>query len=185
MAKKTKDDSTLLYIVNYFHNHVQALNNSKVFAGLMIITLNIVSRFVNIKLGKTLESYLKYSFSKQILVFTIAWMGTRDIYIALFIMICFIIITEVLLHEESKFFILSENTRDHYINLLESNEQITEEDIKRAKEILEKASIQKKNNLSSNNNDINDINKESDKSNNNEETNNESEVNELQYFSFR
>ena len=181
MAKKTKDDSTLLYIVNYFHNHIQALNNSKVFAGLMIISLNIVSRFVNIKLGKTLESYLKHSFSKQILVFTIAWMGTRDIYVALFITICFIAIAEFLLHEDSKFFILSEDTRDHYINLLESNEKVTEEDIKHAKDILEKANIQKKNSLPSNNNDSSEFN------NNDEtdETKNDSEVEELQYFSFR
>jgi len=181
MVKNTKDESILLYIVNYFNNHVQSLNNSKVFAGLMIITLNIVSKFVNIKLGKTLESYLKHSFSKQILVFTIAWMGTRDIYIALFITLCFIIIAEFLLHEDSKFFILSEDTRDHYINLLDSNENVTEEDIKRARDILEKANRQKLNNPS-NSNIIDD-----DESNNdsNDETNDKSEISEFQYYSFR
>ena len=65
------------------HDNVQDLNKSKVSAGLMIITLNIASRFVTIKLSKSMESYLKYTFSKQILIFAIAWMGTRDIYIAL------------------------------------------------------------------------------------------------------
>ena len=60
------------------HDNVQDLNKSKVFAGLMIITLNIASRFVTIKLSKSMESYLKYTFSKQILIFAIAWMGTRD-----------------------------------------------------------------------------------------------------------
>ena len=58
----------------------------------MIITLNIVSKYVNIGLSKSMESYLKYTFSKQILVFAIAWMGTRDIYIALTLTIIFIIL---------------------------------------------------------------------------------------------
>ena len=61
---------------------IRDLNTSKIFAGLMIITLNISSRFVNIKLSKSMEGYLKHTFSKQILIFAIVWMGTRDIYIS-------------------------------------------------------------------------------------------------------
>jgi uncharacterized membrane protein len=131
-------------IFSLLHNQVQALNNSKIFAGLMIITLNIVSKFVNIKLSKTMESYLKYTFSKQILVFAIAWMGTRDIYIALFITLVFIICVEYLFHEDSQFNILSESFKDHHLSLLEhekNGDNITEEDIKKAKEILEKANV--------------------------------------------
>jgi len=148
MAKKTKTPNIpktpMFMIFDYFHNGVQSLNNSKIFAGLMIITLNIVSKFVNIKLGKTLESYLKYSFSRQILVFAIAWMGTRDIYIALFITVLFIIFTDYLFHEDSAFFILSDETKEHYCNLLDNPPDIiSEEDIKKAKEVLEKASKQK------------------------------------------
>ena len=71
---------------------IKSINDSKIFAGLMIITLNVVSRFVNIKLSKTMESYLKFTLSKQLLVFTIAWMGSRDIYIALIVTACFILL---------------------------------------------------------------------------------------------
>lgn len=132
-------------IFDFLHNQIQSLNNSKIFAGLMIITLNIVSKFVNIKLSKTMESYLKYTFSKQILVFAIAWMGTRDIYIALFITLIFVICVEYLFHEDSQFYILPESFRDHHLTLLENDkngDNITEEDIKKAKEILEKANVQ-------------------------------------------
>ena len=76
-------------IFEYVNKQVQLLNNSKIFAGLMIITLNVVSKFVNIKLSKTMESYFKYTFSKYLLVFTIVWIGTRDIYIALIVMLVF------------------------------------------------------------------------------------------------
>jgi hypothetical protein len=104
----SKSNSTIYKLFSYVHDHIQAINNSKIFAGLMIITLNIVSKFVNIKLSKTMEAYLKFTFSRQILVFAIAWMGTRDIYIALFITIVFVIVTEFLFHEESMFFVFPE-----------------------------------------------------------------------------
>jgi hypothetical protein len=132
-------------ILKYLHHNIQAINNSKIFAGLMIITLNVVSKFANIKLSKTMESYFKYSFSRQILVFAIAWMGTRDIYIAAFITFCFVVITEYLFHEESDYFIFSEDFRDYHIGLLDNEnnpEQVSEEDVRKAKEILEKAKKQ-------------------------------------------
>jgi hypothetical protein len=147
MAKNNKNDN----IFSYLHNQVQVMNNSKIFAGLMIITLNIASRFVNIKLSKTMESYLKYTFSKQILVFAIAWMGTREIYVALFITILFTICFEYLFHEDSVFFCLPEEFKNYHIELLE-NAEVSEEDIKKAKEILDKAKSQKKDVGEANNN---------------------------------
>jgi hypothetical protein len=138
MPKKEPDN-----IFSYLHNQVQVLNGSKIFAGIMIILLNISSKYVNIKLSKTMESYLKHTFSKQILVFAIAWMGTREIYVALFITVIFTICIEYLFHEDSMFFCLPEQFKDYHIELLE-NQEVSEEDIKKAKEILEKAKTQKK-----------------------------------------
>lgn len=147
MTKSDKKNNSFMKFFNYLHDNVQAINNSKIFAGLMIITLNVVSKFVNIKLGKTLEAYFKYTFSKQILVFAIAWMGTRDIYVALFITFIFVVFTEYLFHEESMFFVLPEEFKDYHISLLEnenspndiSDDDITEEAIKKCQSILKKA----------------------------------------------
>ena len=138
--KQSKNVLTQLF--SYLHNNIQAINNSKIFAGLMIITLNIVSKFANFKLSKTLEGYFKYTFSRQILVFAIAWMGTRDIYISLLITLVFVIVTEYLFHEESNFFVLSEEFKDYHISLLDNENTVTEEDIKKAKLYLEKAKTQ-------------------------------------------
>ena len=97
-----------------------------------------------------MESYLKHTFSKQILVFAIAWMGTREIYVALLITILFTICIEYLFNEDSVFCCLPEQFKDYHIELLE-NQEVSEEDIKKAKEILEKAKTQKKE-VSSNSN---------------------------------
>jgi hypothetical protein len=144
-AKKIKGNSITQFF-EYIHNHIQTVNNSKIFAGLMIITLNIVSKFVNFKLSKSLESYLKFTFSRQILVFVIAWMGTRDIYIALMIMAIFIVLTEYLFHEESQFCILSDEFKNYHVSLLDGEnnpDKITDDDIKKAKDVLERAKTQK------------------------------------------
>jgi hypothetical protein len=126
--------------MNYVHNSIQTINSSKIFAGLMIIVLNIASKFVNIKVSKSMEAYLKYTFSKQILVFAIAWMGTRDIYIALIITIVFIIVMDFLLNEESMFCCLPETFTNYHIDLLNNND-VSKEELQKAKEIMDKAGI--------------------------------------------
>jgi hypothetical protein len=133
---KSADD-----FLSYFGNQLQAINNSKIFAGLMIITLNIASRFVQINLSKTMEAYLKYTFSKQVLVFTITWVGTRDIYIAFFITILFIICSEYLFNENSRLCCLPESFTSYHVSLLDS---VSDEEIKKAEEVLEKAKAQDK-----------------------------------------
>jgi hypothetical protein len=89
-GKGSSKEEESLGVFSDMTNFVKNINDSKIFAGLMIIILNVSSKFVNIKLSKTVESYLKNSFSRSILVFAIAWMGTRDLWIALGICIIFL-----------------------------------------------------------------------------------------------
>jgi hypothetical protein len=135
----------------YLNDHVSALNNSKVFAGIMIILLNISSKFVTIRLSKTMESYLKYTFSRNILVFAIAWMGTRDIYVAAAIVVAFIIIMDYLLNENSMYCCLPEQFMDYHISLLDdNNERISDEDVQKATDLLERAKKQRENDKTKN-----------------------------------
>jgi hypothetical protein len=124
--------------LEYAHKHVQHVNNSKIFAGLMIIILNIASKFVNFKFSKSIEMYLKHTFSKQVLVFAIAWMGTRDIYIAILITIIFIIFMDYILNEDSMFCCLPESFTNYHLEL----DKVSDDDIKKAKEVLAKAEEQ-------------------------------------------
>jgi hypothetical protein len=124
---------------NYLNNQIQTMNTSKIFAGVMIIIINVSSKFVTLKLSKTVESYLKYTFSRDILVFAISWMGTRDIYVALSITIIFIIFIDFLLNENSTLCILPESFTDYHIDKLDvDSHTITPDDIKKIKEICSK-----------------------------------------------
>lgn len=142
MPDNEKRDSVFLKIMSYLHNHVKVINDSKIFTGIMIIILNISSKFVNVKLSKTMESYLKNTFSRQLLVFAIAWMGTRDIYVALLLTILFTIFIDVLWNENSNYCILTEEFTNYHLSLLDNNENcnhFTKEDVEKAMSILEKA----------------------------------------------
>lgn len=140
--------SNMKNMLDYFHSNIQRINDSKIFAGLMIITLNIVSKYVNIGLSKSMESYLKYTFSRQLLVFSIAWMGTRDIYIAFFITVIFTLCAEYLFNEDSIFCILSEDFSDFHKTLIDNetnnSDKVTDDEIQKAKDVLEKAKKQNK-----------------------------------------
>lgn len=129
-------------LFSYLHINIMTLNNSKLFAGFVIILLNISSKFVTFKLSKSVESYLKFTFSKQILVFAMAWMGTRDIYISLFATLIFTILIEYLLNEESSLCCLPESFTDYHTSLLTNEKETTADDIKKAIEVLEKAKQQ-------------------------------------------
>ena len=123
--------------------YVANINNSKIFAGLMIIILNITSKFVNFRFSKSVERYLKYTFSKQILVFAIAWMGTRDIYMALIVTIIFIICMDYLFNEDSALCCLP-NYLIENLKEMDDDDEVPEEDAQKAQEIVEKFEKQKK-----------------------------------------
>ena len=122
IKKKTPLGNGIKGVLNLIHDYVTMLNSSKIFAGLMIIVLQISSRFVTIRLSKSMESYLKYTFSRQILIFAIAWMGTRDIYIALAIAILFTLIMDVVCNEESNYCMLPNTFKDYHIQLADEKD---------------------------------------------------------------
>lgn len=125
---------------SYFQNNVKSISDTKLFAGIMIIILNIGSRFVNIKISKTLESYLKHTFSRDILLFAIVWMGSRDIFVALGMTILLVFLLDYILNEESPFCCFPEQFTSYHLGLLEEESQtIQKDEIEKALDVLEKA----------------------------------------------
>ena len=125
---------------------VSSLNSNMFFAGIMMLTLNIGSRYVQLNLSPSAESYLKYAITKEFLVFTIAWMGTRNIYVALTLTAAFVILADYGLNDKSNFCILPEKFKKLQNSIDTNNDKIISElEIKNAMEILEKAKKQQQN----------------------------------------
>lgn len=128
----------------YVHNHILFLNNSKFFAGIIMILLNIGSKFITIQFSKSTEEYLKMNVTKQILVFSMAWMGTRDIYTAFVLTAVFTILSDHLFNEESPYCIVPEKYK--VLNkLVDTNSDgvISEQEVNSAIAVLEKAKKEK------------------------------------------
>lgn len=116
-----------------------SLNNSKIFAGVMIILLNIASKFAHFKLSKSMEAYLKFTFSRVVLIFAIAWVGTRDIYTAILICVLFTVCMDFLCNEESRFCCLPEAFTSYHVGLLSpSSSSSNEEEIQDVIDVLER-----------------------------------------------
>tara|TARA_B100001063_G_scaffold195228_1_gene186868 strand:+ start:165 stop:617 length:453 start_codon:yes stop_codon:yes gene_type:complete len=134
---------TLEQMKKYLFTMVQPLNDSKIFAGLVILTLNLSSKMITLPMSRTVESVIKHSFSQYVLVFAIAWMGTREVLIATTVTIIFAICMELLFNEKSSFCCLSENFVNNKLSVLESFEGnpdiLSKEEIDGAVKTLEKA----------------------------------------------
>ena len=131
--------------VGFVHNHIMFLNNSKFFAGVIMILLNIGSKFISIQFSRSTEEYLKMNITKQILVFAMAWMGTRDIYTGLVLTAVFTILSDHLFNEESPYCIVPKKFRVlTKIIDTDSDGIVSETEINTAIAILEKAKQNKR-----------------------------------------
>lgn len=127
-------------IFSYLNEHIMYLNNSKFFAGIVMIILNICSKFITIQFSKSTEEYLKMTVTKQLMVFSMAWMGTRDIYTALVLTAVFTILSDHIFNEESSMCVVPHKYRVLH-KLVDANDDgvVTDKEVNDAISILEKA----------------------------------------------
>ena len=109
-----------------------------------MILLNVGSKFIQIQFSKSTEEYMKWSVSKQLLVFAMAWMGTRDIYTSLGLTAVFTILSDFLFNEESNLCIVPQKYRI-LDKLIDTNNDggVSEPELAAAIAVLEKAKREK------------------------------------------
>uniref|UniRef100_A0A6C0JJ74 Uncharacterized protein n=1 Tax=viral metagenome TaxID=1070528 RepID=A0A6C0JJ74_9ZZZZ len=135
--RKEKPNNSLL-------SFIKIINDNKFFAGIIMLTMNIGSKYISIELSKTQESYIKYSLGRQLLVFTVLWMGTRDIVTSLIMTVIFILFADYLFNEHSKYCIIPEKYKELNITLDTSHNKVTQKEVNDAIDVLKRARIHKK-----------------------------------------
>ena len=69
-------------LIDYFQDQTDILNENKYFIGLMMIMVNIGSRFIIDELNEEHRNFIKNSYFRRIVIFAVIFMATRDIIIA-------------------------------------------------------------------------------------------------------
>ena len=118
----------------FLNMFIKNINESKIFAGLIIITLNIGGKLIPITLSKSAETILKTKMSRDIIIFAISWMGTRDILISIFLTLLFIVTSDFLLNYESNYCCVPKKYQKIVID-----DDVTDEELNKAILILEKS----------------------------------------------
>ena len=122
--------------LNRFLNN---LSQNKLFIGLAMISMNIASRYVELKLTKGQEKFLK-NIGREFFIFIVAFMGSRDLFIALIITAIFSVLSNYVFNENSKFNIMPEKYKQIEDAIDINNDgKITKEELDKAYKVLKKA----------------------------------------------
>ena len=120
-------------------NLANRLNQSKYFAGIMMILLNLGSRFLISELSETQEQFLNNVIIRRFAVFTMAFIATRDVIVALTLTGVFMLLVSNLFNENSNYCIIGKPKRLF--------KKISKNDFDKAKKIIELYQLQQKNNI--------------------------------------
>lgn len=127
-------------VLNSARNGIYSLNNSKFLAGLVMIFMNVGSKYVTIELSKTQEQYLHNTLARQLLIFSISWIGTRDIITSLGLVAVFHVLTQHLFNENSPYCVIPPEWRQlkEFVDR-DGNGEVSEDELNQAIQVLEKA----------------------------------------------
>ena len=71
---------------------INTLNSSAFFAGVMMLLLNVGSRFISHELSADDEEYSQNILLRRLAVFAVCFVGTKDILISIFLTASFVVI---------------------------------------------------------------------------------------------
>ena len=77
------------------------LNSSPFFIGIMMLLLNLGSRYIVHEMADTDEEYRKYILVRRLAVFAVCFVGTRDIIVSLILTAAFIVFSTGLFRGKS------------------------------------------------------------------------------------
>jgi len=131
---------------NLFHQaYIHPINTSKLFAGILMILMNIGSKYIEVGLSKSQEHALRTHIGREIVIFCVVFLGTRDLIMSILMTAAFIILTEHVFNEESRFCIIPRHLKKMaHLATNKKEDVITPEDERKARELLEKAKTMRK-----------------------------------------
>jgi hypothetical protein len=131
-------------MLNNLQRSIASLNNSKFLLGVTMLLLNVGSRYVELGFSKTQEQALRNGLGREIFIFAVVFMGTRDIIISIMMTASFIVLSDYLFNDRSSFCIMPSSMKK-ISNVIDFNNDgvITPDEEEKALQLLRKAEKQK------------------------------------------
>lgn len=87
------------------------LNNNIYLSGITMLLLNIGSKYITIDISPSQQQFLKHTFVRRLVLFSIFYMGTKEIILSLGLTAIFIVLSNSILNADSKYCLLSKNMK--------------------------------------------------------------------------
>lgn len=125
--------------------HLKRLNDSKFLMGVAMLLLNVGSKYVEMGFSKTQEEALRNGLGREILIFAMVFMGTHDIILSIIMTASFVVLSNYLFNEKSKFCLIPRRLQS-IARIADKNndKRISEAEEKAALDTLRKAEEQRK-----------------------------------------
>lgn len=132
-------------MLDYINKIRQGINSSPYLAGVTMILLNIGSKYVEFGFTKTQEEALRNGLARELILFSMLFMATKDILQSILMTAAFIILTDHLFNHESQFCVIPSHLNRIALAADRNGDNIiSEEEEEKAIELLKRAKDQKK-----------------------------------------
>ena len=129
---------------SYFNYGITSINNSQFFIAIIMLIMNVGSKYIAVNFSKTQEAYLKMIMGRHLLIFSVAFMATRNFITSIVVLLVFVILADYAFNENSRFCVLPQTMKD-IKNAIDTNNdgKISQKEVEDAIKILKKAKEQK------------------------------------------
>lgn len=122
-------------IIDGLNNVINTLNNSQFFAAVMVIFLNVYTKYIALDISSFQDNFFKKKFVRRFMIFVMAFTATKDIVKSMIITAVFIILVFELFNENSSITILPKELKQYDTN---KDNKLSPEEIKNMYEQLRK-----------------------------------------------
>ena len=126
------DFSSLSFLLN-------SLNTSKYFSGILMLLLNLGSKYLAMELTDFHEKFLSNVFIRRILVFTVFFMATKDVFVSFILTGVFVVLVSGLFNENSRYCVMPKKQKGIF-------NEITKQDYMKAQKVMQLYELQNMNN---------------------------------------
>ncbi len=124
-------------VISPLDGFLQIFNNNPYFIGIMMLILNLGGRFISLEVTKKQEQFLQHPWVRRILIFTVLFVATRNLWVAFWTTVTVVLFLGYLFNENSSLCLFGNSgLKGSSCNVPKQGEEMTPEE----KEILHRLS---------------------------------------------